>query len=167
MDEEGKEISDNDTKYFDTYGQLLYETHDNQNVNIIVEDANIDKLKTELKAAKNNGTLNDPVTNRQKMHVLGKTETEYSEAAFSAINDDNYRIEYRAAYQNAYTTGKGPFSITNIFHIVCLTFGGDAQSHIDGRQAGITEGLHDRKLQKINRFYPNCGFKNNIPIIKL
>ena len=101
VDEEGKEISDNDTKYFDTYGQLLYETHDNQNVNIIVEDANIDKLKTELKAAKNNGTLNDPVTNRQKMHVLGKTETEYSEAAFSAINDDNYRIEYRAAYQNA------------------------------------------------------------------
>ncbi len=168
VDVDGREIWIYDTKYYDTYGRLLYETNDNLNMNIIVEDGNINKLKSELQTAKNNGTINDPVTNKQKMHSLGKTEEEYSNASFSGINDDNYQSGYKSAYQDAYTKGKGPFSLSNIIQTIFLTFGGDeSQSVIDGRQVGIYEGLNDRKSHKINRLNPQSGFKCNPPIIKL
>jgi RHS repeat-associated protein len=163
------------TKYYNDKGKLLYETKDGLNVDIIVPNGNIPQLQNELQTAKDNGTINDPKTNQQKMHPLGKTPQEYSEATTKG-QSDNYQIGYRETYKKSYKEGKGVFRDNfSLSQIISSIVGAIAVENHDqtgqdihaGRVAGIQDGNDDKKAGRINRIYPTSSFQNNSPLIKL
>jgi hypothetical protein len=165
------EVNSEPTRYRNTKGELLYETQDGLDVDIIVPDGGISQLKKELQTAKNNGTINDSETNEQKMHVLGVSPDEYSQAATRGM-DDYWSLGYRETYEEAYKEGLSQFSLGQIFSGVISLFSslnGDNSGEMrhGGRSAGILEGNNDREKGNINRLNPVSCFKNNLPLIKL
>jgi len=159
------------TRYRNTKGELLYETKDGLNVDIIVPDASVPTLKKELQKAKDNGTIDNIKTNQQKMHVLGDTPEEYSEKAIKGTSD-YWAIGYKETYEKAYKEGKNQFSLDQIVSGIIAAIGREnndtsAEMRHGGRSAGILEGNSDRKAGRINRLNPRSSFKNNQPIIIL
>ena len=107
VDPDGEEMDDfakDPTRYRNTKGELLFETQDGLDVDIIVTNGNIPALEKALQIAKDNGTLGDAETNKITMHVLGCTPQEYSEQATKGM-DDYWSSGYRATYEKAYTEG--------------------------------------------------------------
>jgi RHS repeat-associated protein len=165
------DVDEDPTRYRNTKGELLYETLDNQNVDIIVPETNVPELERELQTAKDNGTINDPETNRQKMHTLGKTPHEYTKEKTRGMPE--YWVNgYEQTYQKAYKEGKNQWGFD---HIIFSIVAAIAQQYNDnsglmlssGRTVGISDGNHDRKMGLINRLNPYSSFKNNSPIIIL
>jgi RHS repeat-associated protein len=165
------DIDKDPTRYRNTKGELLYETQDNLDVDIIVPDANVPNLESELQTAKDNRTINDAKTNQQKMHVLGNTPQEYSDKATKGMND-YWATGYRETYEEAYTKGKSQFSLGQIASAIIAgiaTENNDSSGEMrhGGRSAGISEENSDRKNGRINRLNPPKSFKNNQPLIQL
>jgi RHS repeat-associated protein len=169
IDPTGMEAIETTTDYYDTKGNLLYHTDDGLNDVVIVSDGNIPTLKQELQTAKDNGTINDPETNKNKMHVLGKTPQQYTDEAIKNMNS-NWATGYKITYEEAYKEGKSHFSIGQIFagmvaEIARQNNDNSGSEIHGGRAAGITEGNSDRKNGKINRLNPLSSLKNNSPLI--
>ncbi len=157
------------TKYFNRMGELLYETSDGLSDIIIVGDGNIQKLKTELQAASDNGTINDPETNKQELHKLGRTPLQYKEDAYRHMDSD-FGEGYRVAYESAFA-GESTFGVMSSYIIAVVGSGGQGDSGPRHKQGGAikgrSEGKQDRKAGIINRLNPSESLKNNPPLIKL
>jgi len=167
VDLDGMDITD----YINDKGQLLIRTEDGLKDIIIVKDANISKLKEKLQEAKDNGTINDPKTNRNNMHVLGQSPEEYSEVPTKEM-DDYWVLGYKETYEEAYKEGKSTFSIGQIISsfVSAIASGNDDGSgsmRHHGRITGISEGNSDRTNRKINRLDPLSSIMNNDPLIRL
>jgi membrane peptidoglycan carboxypeptidase len=152
-------------------GELLYETNDGLNDIIIVSDANIPKLAERLQNVYDNGTINSAETNRQEMHVLGKTPLEYSSMITKGMHD-YWVIGYKENYEDAYKNGKSQFSLGQIASAIIAAIATDnndnsGQMRHSGRSEGISNGNSDRESGKINRLNPYSSLKNNPPLIKL
>ena len=83
---------DLETDYRNNKGELLYHTDDGLETTIIVPEKNIQKLKSELQEAYENKTINDPIVNVNKMHKLGQSISEYSNAVFTPSDDETFKI---------------------------------------------------------------------------
>jgi RHS repeat-associated protein len=159
------------TEYRNRKGELLYETDDGLTDVIIVKDAQIPKLKEALQEAKNNGTINNPEINREKMHTLGQTLIQYSEEPLKGMTD-NWKIGYRTTYKEAYIKEKSQFSFgqwVSSFVAAISQDHGDrgGQDLHSGRSQGIADGNNDREKGYINRLAPWESSKKNPPLLRL
>jgi RHS repeat-associated protein len=158
------------TDYRNMKGEMLYKTDDGLKETILVPDANIPKLAEKLQTAQDNGTINDPETNKKEMHTLGQTPTEYTnrKQTGNTERDNLYKENYNKTYD-----GKTSFmdKIVNFFSNI-LSIGGAEGSDqsminfgasVEGRQNGEA----DKKEGLISRTNPASTFKNNDPKIKL
>ena len=175
IDPDGMDDIENQTKYINNKGELLYETKDGLNDVIIIPDGNISELKETLQEKEDCGTIDDPNTNKKELHVLGLTPTQYTEQPTKGM-DDYWANGYEETYEDAYKNGKSElqnqFSLSQIFSSVIsaiATENNDSsgkQRH-GGRGTGITDGVNDRKAGRINRLNPLSSLKNNLPLIQL
>jgi RHS repeat-associated protein len=159
------------TDYVNDKGALLYKTDDGLKNIIIIKDAQIPKLKYELQEAKDNGTINDPETNKTEIHVLGQMPQEYSKETTKGM-DDYWVTGYKETYEDAYKEGTSQFSAGQIFSAIVSAIATDnndnsGQMRHGGRSAGISDGNSDREKGKINRLNPLSSLKNNSPLIIL
>ena len=170
IDPTGMAAVDLETKYFNKHGDLLHETNDGLNDIIIVKDANIPELKNELQTANNEGTIDDPETNQQKMHTLGQTPEQYTEDAFKGSGSYEWKMGYKSAYKKSFA-GESTFGVMAASSIAVIGSDGQGDSgpqHLQGGViAGKYDGKQDRKAGNINRLNPYSSLKNNPPLIKL
>lgn len=175
VDPDGMDDMEIQTKYVNDKGGLLYETEDGLNDVIIVSDNNIPELQEKLQEAKGNGTINDPNTNKNEMHKLGKTPTQYKEEPTKGMTD-YWTNGYKETYPESYKKGKGVFkdnfSLSQIIAGVVSAFATEnndntGQERHAGRVSGIQDGNNDRSNGRINRIDPSSSLKNNTPLIRL
>jgi RHS repeat-associated protein len=151
------------TDYHNDKGELLYHTNDGLKDVIIVPDANIPKLEVKLQEAKDNGTINNPETNKNDLHSLGQTPQQYLERALTGGSD--WDIGYKAEYERTYKGGKRGL-LSTIINIVAHV-NDDYLQMSGGENAGSMAGKSDRKEGRIDRLNPHSGLKSNSPKIKL
>ena len=152
------------TKYNNDKGELLYETNDGLDDIIIVPNANTPELEEELQKAQDEGTINNPETNRTKMHVLGQTPEEYSKQKLTG--DTNWDNGYKGAYEKYYN-GRIWWWIFALFAISMDEESGTSTNYSGGMTAGRNDGVQDRKEGKIDRLHPERSLKNNSPLLKI
>jgi hypothetical protein len=150
------------TDYRNERGELLYSTDDGLNVTIIVPDENIPQLEAKLDEAHADGTINDPTTNQEEMHVLGMDILEYSKKynMDCQYHDNGFSAGYEKSYNKEST-----FWIT-IFYVGLSSGKEGAQLRI-GHDRGKKQGAKDREQGKINVTKPFESFKNNPPLLTI
>ncbi|MDR0828947.1 MAG: hypothetical protein LBN95_02400 [Prevotellaceae bacterium] len=164
IDPDGNEALEFTTDYYNDKGELLYHTDDGLKDAVIVPDAKIPELQAKLQEAKDNGTINNPETNKKELHTLGQTTEQYANQKTNGMGAD-WTAGYNAEYTRTYN-GEKRSVLSTIIDIVAHV-SEDYLNFSGGERAGKSDGKNDRKEGKINRLDPRSSLKNNLPKIKL
>ncbi|MGI6320307.1 MAG: RHS repeat-associated core domain-containing protein [Bacteroidales bacterium] len=157
---------ENDTKYINKKGEILYETKDGLNDIIIVSDNNLKIFEDKLNELNNKGKVNNAKANKEELHSLGVEILDYKDN--HKIGTEAYDIGFITGYEVGYSGEKSTLKD--------LWFGFGVNLFMDipdggyisgGYREGKNQGKKDNNQGNINMLKPFEGIKNNLPLIKL
>lgn len=187
VDPDGRELFENLTKYYNSNGELLYETKDGLDEIVIVNSEEVNGLLNDLEQLNKNGLLNDRVSNKKLHSKYGGTLKQQQNRKCGIDNtaiSDSWSLSYIDGYNDAFQ-GNVPkillkiacFSIAiqgqednqcmsqSMLSALGVETGPNMAEMNSGYICGITEGYSSMKRGENNIFKPNL--KNNKPLFNI